>query len=181
MSSEPKAKLARILKDIRSGMIDSQIMKKHKLSSTELRDIFKQLLEAGEITLPEVFDRPVWYDPGIETEIARRIPRQRLAFLLPVHDVTRPQVKGWVGDITEEGLGVHGLRASPGDIVRLAITPLKPLEGNEIQFEAECRWASEDAAGRPSTGFQIRKISRQGLERLRLFLKGVTMNKDEKG
>ncbi len=179
LGSKPNAKLTRILNEIRSGTIDSQIMKKHKLSSTELRAIFKDMLESGAITLPEIFHRPVWCDPSVETETARRIPRQHLAFLLPVHDVTRPQLKGWVGDITEEGLGVHGLRASPGEIVQLVLTPLSPLQDKEIRFEAECRWASEDAAGRPSAGFRIRKISREGLERLRLLLKHVTIKTDE--
>jgi hypothetical protein len=178
LGSKPDAKLTRILNEIRSGMIDSQIMKKHKLSSMALRAIFKDMLESGAVTLAEIFHRPVWCDPSVETETARRIPRQHLAFLLPVYEVTRPQVKGWVGDITEEGMGVHGLRASPGEIVQLVLTPLSPLNGKEIKFDAECRWASEDVAGRPSTGFQIRKISREGLERLRLLLKQVTINAD---
>ncbi len=136
MSSKQKARLARIVRDVRSGMIDSQIMKKHKLSSKELKGIFKEMLESEAITLSEIFDRPVWYDPSVDTEIARHIPRQHLAFLLPVHEVARPQVKGWVGDITEEGLSVHGIKASPGEVMRLVITPLAPLARKEIEFES---------------------------------------------
>jgi hypothetical protein len=179
LGSKPKAMLTRILNEVRSGMIDSQILKKHGLSCSELRDIFKDMLESGAIALPEVFYRPVWFDPSAETESARRFPRHYLAFLLPVHEVTRPQVKGWVADITEEGLGVHRLTAIPGEIVQLVITPLAPMKGKEIRLEAECRWVSEDLAGMPCAGFRIRRISREGLERLRLFLKYVTMNTEE--
>jgi hypothetical protein len=171
--------LTRILDEVRSGMIDSQIMKKHALSCSELRDIFKNMLESGTITLSDVFYRPVWFDPSAETETSRRFPRHHLAFLLPVYEVTRPQVKGWVADITEEGLGVHRLTATPGEIVQLVITPLAPIEGKEIRVEAECRWASEDLGGIPCAGFRIRKISRDGMERLRQFLKHVTMNTNE--
>ena len=38
---------AKVLEDLRSGMSDTDLMKKHKLSYSELRSLFKDLFDSG--------------------------------------------------------------------------------------------------------------------------------------
>jgi hypothetical protein len=57
METKRTIKAKDIVKDIRSGMTDSQLMNKHGLSSKGLQSIFKKLINANAMKVQEIFNR----------------------------------------------------------------------------------------------------------------------------
>ncbi len=173
MPDHPRAE--DVLNDIRSDMIDSEIMRKYQISAKELRGVYRELFETKAVDIAELYCRPVYWDNNVDVEARREFPRLLLAFILPVHDLKNPQMKGIVADVTEKGMKLEGMEASVGEKRNLVVNPSRFGDLDPIEFEAECRWCTTDESdNRPVAGFQITQISEAALQELRRFIRFVT-------
>lgn len=170
-----------VLDDIRSDMIDSEIMQKHQVTAKELRDVYRALCESKSVDLAEMYCRPVYWDNNVDLEPRREFPRLLLAFILPVHDRDNPDARGIVADVTEKGMKLEGMEAKVGEKRWLTVNPTRFGDMDPIDFEAECRWSkTEGPDQRPVAGYRITEISDGALQELRRFIRFVTTGRTGK-
>jgi hypothetical protein len=176
MTANDEIEVETVVLDIRSGMIDSELMEKYHLSAKGLRNLYERLMKSEGVTIDDLSRRAVFLDDSVDTEARREIPRHYLAFLLPVHEEEHPEIKGWVVDLNDRGLCIRGMDAAAGEKKRLVISRKKFFELERIVLEAECRWhGSEGPEADPVAGFRIADISEDNLRRLREFIKTITL------
>ncbi len=177
MTTGLRIQAGEIIDDIRSGLTDFELMSKYSMSALDLRNTIQKLLDGDIIQSSEVYHRRVLYDDSLDDESRREIPRHYLALLLPVYEADNPNVKGWLTDITEQGVGVRGIKAVRGEFRAFVIVPERFSRVDQIVFETECRWAedgNEDVE--PTAGFQITGISSHDLVALKEFIRVITID-----
>ncbi|MEW6347552.1 MAG: hypothetical protein AB1646_00695 [Thermodesulfobacteriota bacterium] len=166
-----------IASDVRSNMTDFEIMEKYQLSSNALRDILQKLFQVNLISTADLYRRTVFYHQQNDAANRRRSHRNYLTLLLPVYEVSLPELKGWVTDLTEFGVGTRGLPAKAGDLLTLVVLPERYAPTPEIVFDAACQWVeAEGTEAEPTAGFEITEISNENLDALRALIRFVTVD-----
>jgi len=161
-------------------MIDSELMETYQLSATELKTVLNHLVETKVLTRAELFRRPILADDSIDAEPRRHLPRHRLAFLVSIHDADSPEIRGWVTDITDKGLGTAKIHATVGEVKPYVIVPRRMKDIDQIILKAECRWNSTEGPDQvPIAGFRITEISPDRLLQLRKFIRLITLGDEE--
>ncbi len=69
MSQKRKIKASEIVRDIRAGLTDFELMKKYQLSSKGLKSVMEKLLQAKAITQAEFDWRPAEYDDTVVVDM----------------------------------------------------------------------------------------------------------------
>ena len=165
-----------MVRDIRSGMTDFELMEKHDLSPKGLQRAFDELLQAGEIDQAELDGRFPAYD-SVMVQSLREMPRYFLAVGVDIYELGHPENQGTLRDITEKGVGVVGITAVPGDRKTFTVPSEKFIEEGPIVFEAKCMWAtSEGWDQEAAAGFQIVKISEKSLQDLRELIHSLALD-----
>lgn len=163
-----------LVRDIRSGMSDSDLMKKYALSSDGLRRIFHLLIEADSVRVEELYGTLPSVHDTVFVENMRELTRHYLAMPVDVYELNRPEIRGILTDVTERGVGMSGMPAKMGQTKRLEIPAGDFIEAGPIIFEAECRWAKEDKeTGECLAGFEITRISDKCLKDLRRLIQSL--------
>lgn len=172
MSSKPTIKVGDIVRDIRSGMTDSELMEKYKLSATGLQSIFGKLVDAQVMRKSELSSRSILYADTVSIQDLRKLPRSQLVHWICIKDTSFPGTKYDVQDITEQGLQIADMKAEV-DEIRSFLIPADEVTGvAPIEFEGRCRWTKRDKEkGRYSAGFEITNISEEALQELRKMIK----------
>lgn len=151
-------------------------MTKYGLSAKGLESAFEKLVKSRIMTAAEVYGQARSGEDTVIIDDVRSLPRHLLAIAIPIYEANRPHRKGRLRDITERGIGVLGLEARIGEVKSLVIACRGFLEAEHIWLEAECMWAE---VGKTPTqhaaGFQITKISKQDLMRLRHLIRLVAL------
>ena len=162
---------------IRSGMDDLALMKRYSISAKGLRSLLNKLLDS-ELLAPEEFYAfsEVRYDPILVNDI-REFPRRFLAMSVLIYECERPEVKGLVRDITENGIGTIGIEMKVGETKRFAIPAKEFRVAYEIRFDAVCVWSENPGLGeQPLAGLQITKISEGSLGDLRQLIRSLALS-----
>ncbi len=176
MNIEQREDLEEMVKDIHAKMIDSELMEKYQLSAAELKTVLNHLVETKVLTRAELYRRPILTDDSIDAETRRHLPRHRLAFLLPIYEADSPEIRGWVTDITDKGVGTAKIQATAGEVKPYVIVPRRLKDIDQITFKAECRWNSTEGPDQvPIAGFRITEISQDRLVQLRKFIRLITL------
>ncbi len=163
-----------IVKDIRSGMTDFELMGKYNVSSEGLQKAFQSLVKMGSLRPEEISGRSPAQHDSVFIESMRELPRHHLAMAVTIYEATRPEVKGTLRDITEKGVGITGIPARVGEVKTLVIPAETFIEADKIVFEAKCAWAqAEGTEDQYVAGFQITSISEECLEDLRSLIRSV--------
>jgi uncharacterized protein (DUF433 family) len=163
-----------IVKDIRSGMTDSELLKKYDLSSEGLRFALQTLTDTEVMTLEELYATSSSAYDTVFVENMRELPRHHLSMAVTIYEATRPEVKGTLRDITEKGVGITGISARVGEVKTLVIPAETFIEADKIVFEAKCAWAqTEGTEDQYFAGFQITSISEECFEDLRSLIRSV--------
>jgi uncharacterized protein (DUF433 family) len=163
-----------IVKDIRSGMSDSELLKKYDLSSEGLRFALQTLTDTEVITLEELYATSSSAYDTVFVENMRELPRHHLSMAVTIYEATRPEVKGTLRDITEKGVGITGIPARVGEVKTLVIPAETFIQADKIVFEAKCAWAqTEGTEDQYFAGFQITSISEECREDLRSLIRSV--------
>jgi len=177
MALKRKIRAKEIVNDIRSGMTDSQLMEKHGLSSKGLQSIFKKLVDAKAIRLRELFKRtPNAGDDTADVTSIRLIPRDFIEVPLPICDAEDPKNMGTITDVTENGLGIRGIRVQTGETKTLVFFSDRLFPVGPFALQAQCRWVKNgNGSGQMDSGFEITNISEAGSQQLKKIVEWVTL------
>lgn len=169
-----KLSISDFVTDIGGGMSKSDLMKKYGLSEDMLRLASKKILAKRVKTLPDDDPETLVEDvPGLVA--TREFVRHEVDFDLPVYDATCPEILGAVRDVSEEGVGVTGIRANLGEHKTLVVLSDEFGQFSSFEFEGYCRWCYTDPRdGACLTGFGVNKISKDDLRQLQKLVRVVT-------
>jgi hypothetical protein len=172
MNEKRKIKANDMIADIRGGMTASQLMGKYRLSTREMRMIFRKLLEAKAVSQSELDDRPTLYQCSTPASL-RKVRRRRITFPLKIFEGGNPFKSGLVRDISEKGVCIEGLEAGVGDVKSFIIRSGNFLQGSSLVFEARCQWVTRKEEGKNKkilAGFEITNISMLDSKELQKYL-----------
>jgi hypothetical protein len=162
------------IEDIRSGMPDSELMKKYGLSSDGLRRVFQTLIEANAISVGELYATSPSGHDTVLVENVRGLPRHHLAMAVDIHEWKHPEIKGMLSNVTEKGIAVTGMAARIGETKTFEIPTGDFIEADPVLLEARCQWAGiDDDSGEWLAGFQITRISKKCLNDLRKLIQSL--------
>jgi len=172
MASKPKIKInaGDIVRDVRSGMTDSELIEKYHLSSRGLQSAFLKLVAGGFLHPDELENRVPWYDDTADIRDLRQLPRESAAIPVAVCEQGNPSNRGVVRNFTSRGLGTRGLQAAVNEPKELVILGDDFGEVEPFEFRATCRWLKHDGAEWVA-GFEITDIHEEGMAELRKFLR----------
>ena len=125
--------------DMRSGMPDSALMEKYKLTARGLHSAFRKLLAANVIRASELEGRQSEYDETIDVDDIRALQRYKVEFPLPIYESDDPESCGIISDITVMGVGIKGFQY-------LKLVKLKNSRSPLINFFKWTRSSSEQGA-----------------------------------
>jgi uncharacterized protein (DUF433 family) len=163
-----------IVEDIRSGMTDSELMKKYDLSSEGLRFALQKMTDTQVIALKELYATSSSAHDTVFVENMRELPRHHLAMAVDIYEAKRPEIKGMLSDVTEKGIGITGMAARIGETKTFVIPAGDFIEADPILLEARCQWAEEERdTGDWLAGFEIIRISEKCLDDLRRFIQSL--------
>ena len=163
-----------IVKDIRSGMTDSELMKKYDLSSEGLRFALQTLTDTEVIALEELYATSSSAHDTVFVENMRELPRHHLAMAVDIYESKHPEIKGLLSDVTEKGIGITGMAARIGETKTFVIPAGDFIEADPILLEARCQWAEEEiVTGEWLAGFEITRISEKCLDDLRRLIQSL--------
>ena len=171
-------KASELVQEIGVGMSDFDLMEKYGLSAKGLEKAFRMLVESGAVNAEELRGRAQSGYDTVFIESLREIPRYYLALTVEIYERTRPEIKGKLRDITEQGVGITGIEARVGEVKSFVIPAEKFIDVDRIDFEAECIWTKrEEPNGQFSGGFRIARISEQCLYDLRALIRSVAFDR----
>jgi hypothetical protein len=164
----------KIVRDIRSGKSDSDLMVSYGLSAKGLESAFNKLINSRIMTRDEIYARPSrsGQDTVIILDDLRRQERYCLPASAKVYDPDSHDTKGELTNLTENGVGIRGIRVQVGERKRLVLDCRNFFDGVAIRFDAECAWiepAEDDEDW--LAGFQITHIEQQDMDHLRRLIK----------
>ncbi len=158
MTDQRKIKAGEAVKDIRSGMTDSELMEKYKISAIGLRQLFKQLLEAKAIQFSELRARNAPYEDAADLDDFRSSLRDQVTFPLTIYEEINPNNKGMISDISRTGLRIGGVSARTGE-VKTFVVPAEHSDLNSpVIFQAVCKWVQAESDSGDSSGFDLVKV-----------------------
>lgn len=163
-----KVSANQIVKDIRAGLGDEELMHKYELPFSALQRLLQMLIDENAMDHKELYDKSPTYRKITDVLTARRSPRAYVPIAIRVysHEISQ---RGFLRDISETGLRVAGIQAQIGQSLRLSL-PLKEISSwDPLELDAVCRWAETQGKTRKylATGFEITYISYSSRERLR--------------
>jgi hypothetical protein len=165
-----------IVRDVRSGMTDTELMEKYGLSAKGLESAFAKLVSSGIMTVGEVYGQRRSGQDTVIIDDVRELPRHFLSMTIPIYEPTHKDRKGKIRDVTEKGVGISGIQARIGEVKSFVIACSPFLDVDNIWIEAECIWME---AGKKAEewygGFQITKISRKDLKNLRELIQLLSL------
>jgi hypothetical protein len=95
---------------------------------------------------------------------------------LPMCDAADPRNKGTIVDVTEQGFGVHGIRAEKGQTKTLVLFSASLFPVAPFALEARCRWVKKGTSdGQIDSGFEITNISEAGSQELKKIIQWVAL------
>lgn len=173
MTDKREISAKNFVKDVRSGMSPSDLMRKYKLSQKGFRSVLKKLIKAKIMSTAEINSR-TWLTQSIKVVGGlRSAPRHEIKFPLLCCPVDEPAEKGFVRDISPKGLSVEGIKASIGENKNIRIRSSELADSSTFEFEVKCRWtkAHKEAEEENLAGFEITSISTGAFEELEKILK----------
>ena len=128
-----------ILSDLRSGMADSELQLKYKLSIKALLTVFKQLMACKSISHSELYEISSSYRDRVDHITRRRHPRADLAVRVPIYDMSSGEL-GVLRDISETGFRVAGIESKVGQAKTFQIPIDMFMQAEPLLIIAECKW-----------------------------------------
>ncbi len=160
-----------ILNDLRSGMGDSGLQEKYKISRKSLQTIFKKLVACKAVSHSELYQRSPSYRDRIDRIREREHPRADLAVRVPIYDIGSG-ARGVLRDISETGLRVAGIECIVGQTKAFQIPIDMFMQAEPLLVIAECKWTDVIGMHRtyPVAGFAIMDLSETDRLVLRNFI-----------
>lgn len=140
MSPKQPIKASEIVRHIRSGMTDGELMERYGLSQNGLQKLFRKLLEAKAIGQDELYASSPLFRSRLDDLRARAARRVEVSVPLWVHDVESDR-QGLVRDISERGMRVAGIKAHTGEEKTFELPVDMFFSFDPPLFKARCIWA----------------------------------------
>ena len=156
----PRIPVIELLNDIRNGMGDHDLTEKYQLSVKGLNRLMQKLVEKKAIGHGELYEKSPSYRKFADQLASRLSPRLRVRRPIRAYHDAKSQ-KGFVRDISENGVRVAGINTSVGDVITLRL-PLKEVGAiDPIEFRAVCRWSNIQGKRKEFVmcGFEITEIT----------------------
>lgn len=163
---------AAIVKDIRSGMHDPELMDKYNLSAKSLQKILRKLVESRVINHDELYESSPAYKDTVDITHLRLHEREEVTMPLPII-TTDARERGLVRDISVRGVRTAGIRVKQGDVRVLNLPVDHFIMADPIVFEAMCKWAKTSGTDVRYcvAGWEITSILDKAKEDLKRFIK----------
>ncbi len=172
--NETPVNVAQVLKDVRAGLTDSELMVKHKIPYEKLDRVFRQLLDTNVITRGELYGRSSLFIDTVTVDSIHDESEHYLAFPIPVSDAMDPAVVGRLRTVGEGMVGMIGIEAEVDEERSFVVYPEKFVEIQPIAFDATCRWLVREPEG-SYAGFEITFISERDRARLEQLVRSLTL------
>jgi hypothetical protein len=111
--------------------------------------------------------------PGSVLE-RRRWSRNYVTLPIPIFEAGAPNNRGWIENISENGLGILGIQSRVGETKSLVIDAPELGFDDPLSIDALCRWRGADQNGDPLGGYEITAIHDESLAYLRRLIRGLT-------
>jgi hypothetical protein len=143
--------------DLKSGLTETELMEKYRITSRCLQRLYKKLLQAGAISPSDlrVDFRACLYANTVEVHSLRAVPREAVVCPLLVYLEDDPDTIGRVIDISPAGLGTAGLNSEVGNQRTLIIASDKFFNIEKIVLSVICRWSQSQNGKPPLAGWEI--------------------------
>lgn len=164
----------RIVRDIRAGLRNADLMNRYGLNPKQLRNTFDILLESKAINHGELRNDLSVTPDQLKPINHRELDRYYLDFDLPIVETGPPEVDGRVRDITEKGVGMIGIPSRVDEVKTFLVLHDEFVLIEPFMFEAQCRWSRQEPDGRCAAGYRITNISAKDLKDLRQLIHLVT-------
>ncbi len=163
-----------IVKDIRSGMTDSELMKKYDLSSEGLRLVLQTLTDTQVIAVEELYATSPSAHDTVFVENMREFPRRHLAMAVDIYEWKHPEIKGILSNVTEKEIAITDMATRIGETKTFVMPTGDFIEADPVLLEARCQWVEKDKnSGEWIAGFEITKISPKCLDDLRRLIQSL--------
>jgi len=162
-----RIRAGQVLADILAGISDRELMEKYRLPEKSFRKLLRKLVNDNIIEHADLYEKSLVYRNIVDRVASRRSPRLSVPMAIRAYH-HRASQKGFVRDISEQGLRVAGIEAEIGETIVLCL-PLQELENAEpVEFEATCRWTKTKGKSirYVVSGFEIKSISPEARSRL---------------
>ncbi len=166
-----------LIRDIRLGLSDRDIMVKYDIPYHELEKAFEHLIESKSVTRGEVFGRSSLHlqTTAVSLEELEQPEGSFLAFPIPIYESTKPTVVGRLRHLSDTDIGTIGIDSNVGDIKFLVISPEKFVHIDPFALEAVCRSVKRAPEG-TYAGFSITNISERHLQYLKKLIRMLTID-----
>ena len=158
MKPKLEIRVADLVLDIRSGLTDSELQEKYKLSPKGLESTMKKLVSSGALGEFGISGQSSLGDWETVVELVRAFPRFYAVSPISIVEAQNPDNKGTVRDISEKGVGTIGLVTRLNQKMTLVVQGDELGEYGAFSFEAECRWCNKSPEGEYLAGFEITEI-----------------------
>lgn len=179
MKEKREVRARDVVEDLRAGKTNTELREKYRLSDKGLVKVFKKLVNAKLVEIAEVEPRiALLQDSGYVHEV-RQEPRCYPVFGILIHELDDLAADYYIQDISEKGFRISGMPSKVGEVRTFLIEADEFVDVFPFSFDAQCRWVKADSnLDEYSAGFEITKISEQGINELRQIIKHMTVGKD---
>jgi hypothetical protein len=170
VSFKRKIKASEIVRDIRAGMTNDDLMQKHGLPLEKLLGIFTKLIDAKVMSHEELaFHMPSSQSAVIDARV-RQVSRCYPPVVLRIYDLDDLTRDLSVKDLSEKGVHVVGIKTAIGRKASFLIQAFEFPDIDSLTFDAQCRWtkAETNEGGELiyDAGFEITEIDKSAQEQL---------------
>lgn len=168
-----RVQLKDVVRDVRAGLTDAELMAKYKASYRELDEVFTRLLEDQLLTRGEIYGRSSFFSETATIETVSESSSHYLAFPIPISDAIDPKIMGRLRTVGETEIGTVGIAAQVDEIRSFVVFPEKFVDIEPFTFDAKCQWYTRQPEGHYA-GFEITFIKERDLSRLKKMIKALT-------
>jgi hypothetical protein len=162
VSSKRSIKASEIVRDLRNGMTNHDLLEKYELISDQLTGVFGKLIDAKVMTHEELAFRFPSSRQTVSDVRIRQLSRSHLPVMLRIYDLDDLANELGVKDLSEKGLHVVGMNTSVGHTASFLVQALEFSDIDPFTFDAQCRWARTENTPTEGpiyhAGFEITEI-----------------------
>ena len=133
-----------IVKDIRTGMRDRELMHKYNLSVKGLSSAYTKLVRRNDVSHFELSWRSRLYRALVSPERMPTVPRIAFNFPVNIYEAELPESKGVLLDLSEVDLKIAGINAEVDEVKSLIIDAEGRVPVAPIWVKASCAWTRMD-------------------------------------
>jgi hypothetical protein len=161
--------------DLRSGLTDSDLISKYKITPKGLQSALRKLVEAEQLTQTEYRSRYSGYEDTVTLDLDSMKQSCELlsSCLVTIYDESDPNYFGSICDIAQNGFIMNGGKAKKDEVRTLVLDAQDFFEVDSFRVEARCRWCKQQNLDDFISGFEITQISERAKQHLDQLVRKV--------